>query len=217
MTATFLQREQPQQCELFAGFEWIAKFAEGWQWGEQGILAELVRRIGGVNCAVEIGAGDGEELPLTLERLVGKYPVMCYEQDDEARDKLKAKFGDDVACLPAFQDGENLKLTQPELVLIDVDGIDVLFMQIVLASCKPRLLMVEHYDKAGPYVNDMPQAQFQPPSWLLGMRTFNGFVIQAPSQCLDRLAAVHGMQPIYRTRCNSIYATNATAEDLRNV
>ena len=207
----------PPVLETLAGYEWIAEFADGWQFGEQGCIAEIVRRLGDCRVAVEVGGGDGEELPLTLEPLLGKLTVIAYEMDSESRAKLSNHYGKDLHVRGMFTGGECLANTQPDVLLIDVDGIDALYMDSALYHVHPQIVVVEHYDKCGPVINDMPGAADAVPQWLLGMPVFNGFVIQAPSQHLDRIASRHGYQPIFRTRLNSFYASRKAAKELHCV
>lgn len=212
-----LQIESPPLYEQFAGYEWIGEFVSGWQFGEQGCLAEIVRRLGDCRVAVEVGGGDGEKLPLTIEPLLGSLTAIAYEMDKDNRCKLASKHGKELHVRGMFTGGECLANTQPDVLLIDVDGIDALYMESSLQHVHPQVIVVEHYDKCGPVVNDMPGASEAVPQWLLGMPVFNGFVIQAPSQHLDRIASRHGYQPIFRTRLNSFYASRKAAKELHSV
>lgn len=166
---------------------------------------------------VEIGAGDGGELPLTLEPFLGQCKVIAYEADDEARSGLAAKYGANLTIRGMFTNGWELQKDGPDIVVVDVDGIESIFMRSVLENSNPRVLMVEHYDKAAPFMAGKSQMEEKVPQWLLGMPLFNGFCIQAPSEHLDVIGQEFGYKPVFRTRFNSIYASMQAAEVLRDV
>jgi hypothetical protein len=201
-------------------FAWLRDKREGWQFGEQGLIDAILQVISpALKVAVEIGAGDGVDLPLTTERLVHRgWRVIAYECDEEKRNKLASLFPEIEAC------GEYTFSKSPEcsVLVIDIDGADSLAMGSALESSIPSLLVVEHYDQAGPYVTDGCYSFDEPvPEWLLGMPLAipesPGFVIQSHYQHLDTIAEAHGMVPACRTRVNSFYVPSRIAEELRNV
>ena len=183
-------------------YAWLSGCLDGWQFGEQGILARLmVNTQAEEGPVVEIGGGDGGELPLTVERFVGQRPVIVYEKDEQCRDSLRAKFGDRIDIHGAYRENT---FGDASLVVIDVDGCDCLVMVDVLETSRPKVIMVEHYDRQG-FTSCQHQTSHCPPAWLLGMPLYSHIVIQAHYDCLDRIANEHGYSPVCRTRVNSIY------------
>lgn len=203
------------------GFEWLRQHSRGWQFGEQGFIDALIARYEEVSkgimfprVAVEIGAGDGESLPLTFDSLIASgWHVIGYEANGENQRKLHAKYHNNLVVRGQFKDGFQLRLDQPQVVSIDVDGSDYPIMQAVLQNCSPQILMVEHYDLAGPSVSlsANEDAEQCPPRWMLGMKLFNEFAIQAKAEALDKLAGTFGYVSVMRTRINSIFLPVAFA------
>jgi len=201
-------------------FAWLESKRDGWQFGEQGLIDAITKVIlPALKVAVEIGAGDGVELPLTCQRLVGRgWKVIAYEEDEEKRSKLASLFSEiDVCGAYTFS-----RIPDCSVLVIDIDGADCIAMATALESCVPNLLIVENYDVAGPYVTAGRHSFDEPvPEWLLGMPLGipqgQYFKIQAPAEHLDEIAAAHGMVPVCRTRVNSFYVPAAIAEELRNV
>ena len=189
------------------GFEWLESHLSGWQFGEQGMLVALAEGLEGT--CVEIGAGDGTELPLTLEPFIAAgWKLNVYEADAQKREKL----ADYLLQYKSFgifgkfdkQSAANIS-TNPQVVVIDVDSCDGYIMDEVLTYARPSVLMVEHYDLAGPHITGESEFAKPIPRWLCGMPTVNGFVIQFHYEALDVIAAENGYVPVARTRVNSIY------------
>jgi len=200
--------------------EWLRDKRNGWQFGEQGLIDAIVGRLNTVlKVGVEIGGGDGVSLPLTLERLYWRsWHIIAYESDQKSREKLsKHRTNLEVREAYAFEGCPDCSV-----LVIDIDGADSLAMSSALMDMTPSLLVVEHYDKAGPFVTAGEASLDEPvPEWLLGMPlgipdSF-GFVIQSPSEHLDDIAASYSMVPVCRTRVNSFYVPEWLAEELHNV
>ena len=189
------------------GFAWLEQHMSGWQFGEQGMLVVLAEGLEGT--CMEIGAGDGTELPLTLEPFIAAgWKLDVYEEDAHKREKLAdyllqyRSFG----MFGKFDKYSAAKMTKnPQVVVIDVDSCDGYIMDELLAHARPSVLMVEHYDLAGPYVTGEDDFAKPIPRWLCGMPSKWGFAIQFRHEALDVIAAENGYVPVARTRVNSIY------------
>lgn len=197
------------------GFEWLAAKANGWQFGEQGILDALLARlsVGDTQC-VEIGAGDGAALPLTCARLVDAgWHAQLWEADGWKRVGLAKRFptaeiraafdpARHTAHVPAF----------PTVMVIDVDGTEAHILAALLAAgVLPIILVVEHMDTECPYT---PRYPWIPPLCMAGQ----GLAIaDRPGQtwCLQAthaaILAVAGSEytAVGRTRVNTILVRNA--------
>jgi hypothetical protein len=183
--------------------DWLQPHCTGWQFGEQGLLTAIANLIGGVGRAVEIGAGDGETLPLTIEPFYnGGVPCLLFEEDEQRQAKLREKFFDAEIC------GKYTSNTwQPyrnELVVIDIDSFDSEVMRQVLASIgkSVAVLMVEHFDMChvSQAVSDQPV-----PSWLLGKKLSDGFTIQDTAPALLNIANQFGFKRVGLSRVNSVF------------
>jgi hypothetical protein len=194
----------------------LAQHAEGWQHGEAGILLHLRQSLhhskleAEVLSLVEIGAGDGESLPLSIGLCIehNRYDnVILYELDDARRSKLAAKYPE-ADCLGAYDPANPSHYDNtPAVMVIDTDGEDLAIMRSVLRSgIMPAVLMVEHYDLAAPHWG--PQADVEPPPWLAGMYIHDGkqgWCIQAPLPAVAAEARLHGYALCGYTRWNSIW------------
>jgi len=201
-------------------FEWLRNKRNGWQFGEQGLIDAIVAQLSPVwRVGIEIGAGDGDGLPLTLSPLYDrKWKIIAYEADEESQIKLVQKY-QSLDVRGAYNFGPVPKCS---VAVIDIDGHDSLAMDAFLSHTIPYLLVVEHYDQAGPYVRFEEDTFDQPiPRWLLGMPLGipqnPGFLIQSPFHHLDAIASKYEMIPVCRTRVNSFYVSNWLAKDLCNV
>lgn len=134
----------------------LRKYSKGWQFGEQGILVELANRLPLRKVCVEVGAGDGEGLPVTVEPLYDAgWQTSLWEADANKRLKLQEKFK------RATIQGKCLTLDmatyRDALVIIDVDGVDWwLFASLLNAYQKPGVIMVEHADLNGMQPAEIP-------------------------------------------------------------
>lgn len=204
-------------------FDWLRNERNGWQFGEQGLIDAVIGRIApALRVGVEIGGGDGDGLPLTLDRLYSRgWKIVAYEADEDSQIKLGQKY-QSLDVRGEYKFGDVPRCT---VAVIDIDGHDELAMQAFLTQSgpfMPYLLVVEHYDKAGPYVtNGRNSFAEKIPQWLLGMPLGipegQSFIIQSPSERLDQIAAEYYMVPICRTRVNSFYVPDWLVKDLSNV
>jgi hypothetical protein len=191
-------------------FEWLTEKSGGWQFGEQGILVALANAINQPGQCVEIGAGDGEQLPLTIEPFYN-YGLDCvlYEKDSESLKKLHDKFPK-ANLRAAFCLNTSCHLSDNlMLCVIDVDSIDSVIMEQVLTYEKPAILMVEHFDKCHERNTDINQ---RVPEWLLGVRFDGGFSVQDNAETLKTLAEQHNYTRLGTTRVNSIFVHDSLVE-----
>jgi hypothetical protein len=193
-------------------FAWLSNHSSGWQFGEQGILVALVDAIDPTGQCVEIGAGDGEGLPLTIDpfynrgndcvlfeadlvslgRLIVKYPMATH----------RGRFGRRPHGM-----GKKFKIA---VCVIDVDGIDSEIASDIMLLQKPKVVMVEHYDKAAPVqpactYSVLPQDQHKVPYWLLGAEMPGGFRVQDVDITINHIAQGNGYTRVGTTRVNSIF------------
>ena len=179
---------------------WLSSHAGGWQFGEQGILCEIAECFFDYKpLCIEIGAGDGEGLPLTIEPF---YRAECscdlFEIDESKRKKLLEKY----PKAGVFDEWRPEATPNCDLVVIDVDGEDSAIMRQLLKVESPCLLMVEHFDSLHPVASVSGEPL---PSWCLGITLQGGFRLQDSAESLKRIAADFGYDRIGTTRVNSIF------------
>ena len=198
-----------------AEFKWLMKHASGWQFGEQGILVAIAEAIGVTEGqCVEIGAGDGETLPLTIDPFYQRgNPCVLYERDPESLGRLMikypaAKIRGEFPLLPAIGINE-----QPLVVVIDVDGIDSMVMKQVLDQITPLVLMVEHFDTCHP-ANTCREQRI--PDWLLGEKLENNFTVQDNAETLKAIARDFCYTRLGTTRVNSIFVHDSLVEKVND-
>lgn len=191
-------------------FEWLAKKSAGWQFGEQGILVAIAEAIGRKGQCIEIGAGDGDSLPLTIEPFYD-YGLDCvlFEKDAESNAKLatkfpKAKLRGEYALKTSRHLSKNLMLC-----VIDVDSIDSVIMVQMLTHHEPQMLMVEHFDKCHPKNTNHVQ---RVPEWVLGHLIDGGFTIQDNAETLRSIARDFNYTRLGTTRVNSIFVHDSLVE-----
>jgi hypothetical protein len=199
--------------EVAMSLPWLVDHCYGWQFGEQGILSELCRRLC-VTDGFEIGAGDGEALPVTLDFLPN---LTLFEIDQDKQKTLAKKF--DTAKIYGAYDGSQAELvTDGSCVVVDIDSDDLAVAVTVLDAARPSVIMVEHYDRCGPWM----QAAGEPiepwedvPSWLIGMRLEQGgYAIQQPWQVVQAELATRGYVIVALSRVNGIYVRRDKLETL---
>jgi len=183
-------------------FEWLSDHASGWQFGEQGILFMLASCISPVGQCVEIGAGDGEFLPLTIDPFYQDgADCLLFEADPIKLGKLLVKYPS-ASFRGKFDGTIDGVAKHPMLVVIDIDGCDIDAMRECLSQCDPAVLMVEHFDSCHPAdcdeVADIP-------SWALGLRLEGNFTLQANAETLRLAAKDFGYTRVGTTRVNSIF------------
>jgi hypothetical protein len=171
---------------------WLAEHCKGWQFGEQGVLKALCERKG-ITRGIEIGAGDGTTLPVTLSFLPD---LTLYEIESDRQDKLRKLYP--KATILGEYTGEDLP--DDSCVVVDVDSFDCSIAEKVTSYGKPAIMMVEHYDLEGPGVQDA-----MVPDWLIGLSLANHFRIQQPLAVVRALMESRGYTLVAVTRVNGIY------------
>lgn len=197
-------------------FGWLDSKLDGWQCGEQGLLVAIAEKLGlSSGLCVEIGAGDGQELPLSCQRLIDKgWDATVVERNKLALESLRKVFAKapKVRILDTKATTENIGSFVPrdtEILTIDVDSTDYFLWQAL--ATRPQIVMVEHHNLGDVRMTD--DEPFVPP-YALGMHDEDGGVIQANYLALDRLAHGKGYSLIARTSLNSLYARNDVAPKL---
>jgi len=195
-------------------FEWLTEKSGGGQFGEQGILVALANLINKPGQCVEVGAGDGEGLPLTIEPFYN-YGLDCvlFERDEDSIRQLAAKFPRaKIRGEYAFETSFNLD-AHVMLCVIDVDSIDSLIMEHVLSNHQTSILMVEHFDKCySGNTNHIARV----PAWLLGREIDGGFTIQDNAATINSIAIGNGYTRLGTTRVNSIFVHDSFVEKVAN-
>jgi hypothetical protein len=195
---------------VFEGFEpednrfaWLIDHASGWQFGEQGILIALADKIDPNGQCVEIGAGDGDLLPLTIDPFYERgNECLLFEADAVSLGKLVVKYLK-ATHRGKFAEGfESDVCNCPAVCVIDVDGIDSQIMWTVLGKCNPHVLMVEHFDKCHPADCDTASSI---PDWLLGQPLALNFKIQDNAATINLIASDNEYIRVGTTRVNSIF------------
>lgn len=195
------QREYPLDFEpQCPQFNWMRNHLGGWQFGEQDLIPEILRVIGANGMCIEYGAGDGETLPLTIDRMyqVGR---SCHlvEIDEDRQARLKLQY-DAADVSSSF---EWVAGSTPAVVVIDIDGQDSIVMRQMLdARCRPALIVCEHMDR---HYNIGTTAPHTVPQWLLGMELKSGHMIQDTAETLHWIAGEMGYERIGLNRCNSFF------------
>jgi hypothetical protein len=193
------------QCEIGFTFDrphfsWMRKHLSGWQFGESGLLWAICSQLGMDGECVEIGAGDGDSLPLTIDLFYrAKQPCVLYEIDPERGKKLAEKYPK-AEVFGAFE----LKRSHPMegLVVIDIDGQDSIVMRDVMDLGDPAVVMVEHMDRHYPVASGKSEPL---PEWTLGLALTNDFYLQDTAETLHSMALERGYERIGYSRCNSIF------------
>jgi hypothetical protein len=187
-------------------FRWLNDHADGWQFGETGILIELSELLG-PDLAVEIGAGDGQSLPLTLGFLLEKgVKTVLFEADELRQNALKMT--KKAAFIHGFFDARLLSgiNLSKSFVVVDVDGQDWPIAEEVLRCGRPQVMMIEHYDEFGPrYGRCEPEGL--PPRWCLGLLV-DGFSIHAPAKEIEKRIRYYGYTLVAKSRVNSLFVRN---------
>lgn len=193
---------------------WLTQHLSGWQFGEQGLIEAIYDALGGKGDCVEYGAGDGESLPLTIDRLYQRFRI-CWlaEIDKQKQAKLKEKYPlaivekslDWKATANAAEDGLGV-------VVIDIDSMDsVIMREMFAAGVRPTLLVVEHMDRHFPIATSNPDSI---PQWMLGLTLSSGHAIQDTAETLHAFAAENGYERIGYNRCNSFFVVADRYTDL---
>ena len=123
------------------------------QFGEDGVIAELVRRVGATNrCFVEFGAETGLEGNCVLLASALGWSGLLIEADPEAARSLIWRYSSDPglgrrgAVSPENVE-EHFRAAgvpeEPDLLSIDIDGIDWWIWRAI-RSFRPRIVVVEY-------------------------------------------------------------------------
>ena len=193
--------------------KWLEECAGGWQFGEQAILATIAVKLQAEGQCVEIGAGDGEGLPVTIEPWYNRGDrCLLYEKDEAARAKLAGKFPNATIRGEFGSSWNNDAEYDVAVCVIDVDGIDSTIMTEVLARRRPTILMVEHFDMCH---ERHCESVASVPVWLLGLPLERGFTIQDNSATIQRYAARYQYARVGRTRVNSIFVQKSDIDKLK--
>lgn len=187
---------------------WLELCAYGWQFGEQGVLVAIDELLMLEGICVEIGAGNGDTLPLTIDPMYmsGRRCVM-FEADAESREALSRKYEYGKAEVRGIYsvDDRNTLPIDTAICIIDVDSNDSeLFESIVdyREENRPDCVMVEHMDRHFPLPYETTDRL---PSWALGMTLIGGFRLQDTAEALRKIATDNGYSRVGVTRCNSIF------------
>lgn len=194
-------------------FKWLEQCGNGWQFGEQGIIDAIVERLGiRQGTCVEIGAGDGQKLPLTCERLYNAgWRTICYEIDAYSQSLLKFKFpladvrGEWVLYQRPLHNRDAVDINKMkgwfDLAVIDTDCNDNKILEQIASIKYASVIVCEHFDKA---CKEEPR-MFCVPDRLMGLRLDHGFSIQENSDGLSLTAKQHGYRRIGWTRVNTFF------------
>ena len=129
--------------------------------GEDGIVAEIFRRIGVTSRTfVEIGAADGRE-NCTRALLEEGWSGVWVEGDDERAATARAVIGGrsvevvaallEPAAATAALDAAGAPV-EPDLLVIDIDGNDAWMWRAVALARRPRVVVIEVNAKIGPWL-----------------------------------------------------------------
>jgi hypothetical protein len=183
---------------------WLSDHLNGWQFGDQGLIEAIVNTLQPAGIAIEYGAGDGVELPLTIDRLyqAGR-KCRLVEIDHARRDSLRLIYPNATASKSL-----NWRMYVDEgidvsVVVIDIDSHDSVVMREMLDDgVRPELLVVEHMDRHFPIGTTLPDVI---PQWMLGMKLESGHAIQDTAETLHAIAGRYGYERVGFNRCNSYF------------
>jgi hypothetical protein len=183
------------------------------QSGEDGVLAEIFRRIGTTNrSCIEFGAWDGVRLSNTYDLWHNQsWRALLIEADKTRCEVLQAKTTANkaIVVLNAFvqAEGENrldalIRKTgftvEPDLLGIDIDGDDYYILRS-LEECRPRVIVIE-YNPTIPYHIDLVPAP--------------GEYFGASAAALERLAGEKGYKLVFVTNTNCIFVRTDASQKL---
>jgi hypothetical protein len=192
---------------------WLTEHLDGWQFGEQGLIDTLLRTLKLTHgLCIEFGAGDGDDLPVTIDHACQFHQSQCIlvEIDDEKRKSLSKIYPDATVCKTL--DWNNKYLDEVNVVVIDIDGQDsVVMREMFEAGVRPTLVVVEHMDRHFPIGTSIPDTI---PQWMLGLKLKSGHAIQDTAETLHAIAAQNGYERIGFNRCNSFFVVKERYTDL---
>jgi hypothetical protein len=183
---------------------WLCEHLDGWQFGDQGLIEAIVNTLQSGGIAIEYGAGDGVELPLTIDRLY-RAGRKCWlgEIEESRRESLERMYP--AAIVDTSINWARVQHDVPSVavVVIDIDSRDSVIMREMLdAGVRPDLLVVEHMDRHFPIGTTLPASI---PQWMLGLTLQSGHAIQDTAETLHAIAGRYGYERIGLNRCNSFF------------
>ena len=195
---------------------WLIEHLDGWQFGEQGLIEKLIDVLEDHGCAIEYGAGDGESLPLSIDRLYRtQHHRTCWliEICPVRRQSLKSMYPHSIVAADAnWKEINRISEFGVAVVVIDIDGQDSLVMrQMLAAGVRPTLLVVEHMDRHFPIGTSAASAI---PQWMLGLKLESGHAIQDTAETLHAIATANGYERIGYNRCNSFFVVKERFAEL---
>jgi hypothetical protein len=183
---------------------WLRDHLAGWQFGDQGLIEAIVNTLDSDGIAIEYGAGDGVELPLTIDRLyqAGR-KCRLVEIDDARRDSLRLIYPNSTASKSLQWEMFPEQGIDVAVVVIDIDSHDSIVMrEIFAAGVRPDLIVVEHMDRHFPIGTSASRSI---PEWMLGMKLESGHAIQDTAETLHAIATANGYERVGFNRCNSYF------------
>ena len=195
--------EKPEFIPQCAHLNWLVGELDGWQFGEQGLIASVYDTLKCDGVSVEYGAGDGDRLPLTIDRIYQRSPTssVLVEIDMERCRSLSQNYpGATVESRLSWQDYANRDVS---VVVIDIDGLDsVVLTEMLESGVQPDIIVCEHMDRHYPCATSFADPI---PKWMLGMRFKSGHAIQDTAETLHQIAGKFGYERFGLNRCNSFF------------
>src|SRR3990167_6696005 len=121
------------------------------QFGEDGMIAEIFRRIGvsPASRCIEFGASDGISCSNTARLREQGWAALLIEADPDLFEQLRAHESAVVCCVHATVTPTNIdgliadwSLEQIDFLSIDVDGADFQIWEAM--TCRPRVVCIEY-------------------------------------------------------------------------
>ncbi len=203
------------------GFEWLAQYEGGWQFGEEGVIAALAGRfVGKTGSFVEFGAGtscscaalirskwfgyiyeSNRDIVAALAPLLSKTNTQIIKAEIGLSDGSRLyDFWGEIITVPRFV---------PDVLVIDVDSIDYHIWKDLNDS--PKLVMIEHHDANDQERSKQPDI---PDVELCGTKYRNetderlNFRLQATAKAIKELGLSKGYSLVASSRVNSIFLRN---------
>ena len=184
-------------------FAWLIEHLDGWQFGEQGLVVAIADHLNLRGRAIEYGAGDGDTLPLTIERYVEsrRGGSTLVEIDETSREKLFKRYPS--AEVRRGIDWGHVPKESVAIAVIDIDSHDSAVMRDMLAAgVRPAVIVVEHMDREYPVASSHAAPL---PRWAMGLQLQGGFTLQDTAETLHYYAHRNGYERIGLNRCNSFF------------
>jgi predicted SAM-dependent methyltransferase len=211
------------QREIDPRYAWLSRRANGWQFGEQGVIDAITERLfDKPGVCVEFGIGDTASSALMVSRLVkrGWKPVFIESDERLAQETVNA-FGDSAVVLKAavgHTEKDNLDVileagavSDIGVLVIDVDSIDWHIWN-ACEKTRPAVVCIEHHDLGDLCrVRDIPDV---PSPEVAGFLQPNGINRQANWEAVHDLGLKKGYVPMWRGRINTVFVRGDLAEKL---